>query len=699
MLSRFSLPAFILIACISLILFGCSSGHSPVSPDEVPPDTDGSFSFVRSGENSILLGAWTVLIDYESRSVEAVPVRTADRHFDVTVMIRPPRCYDCFRARNLSYDPDSETVTVDIGFRNPSNLTGWDVRGIVTDFGYMDFLNPDGYTELFSPTPGILNPFVAYITGVGQREFEPYGINYETMQIYNPTFPQFAPFTYVVEASWPDNCKEPYEVQFESISRDIPNDGETEAILGVYARDWQDNVTTVSVDLDPLGQPTLFLEPEGTIEDLWQGAVRCSPDTPPGDYEVLVKATSAPPVDQTADLYNYLTLTVVESQEPQSEPEMFGPAERVATTPGESFIWPKHAIVVTSDGVSHVVWIDNSPDPESNEFHVYYSYREGGVWSPVQQIDSEAGWAMYATIAADADDVVHVVWEDERDHVLGSDIYHASSEDMFSTEQAIVVGGDGFRNVQPKIMSGDDGSLHVAWHSSELLGLDDYEYDLWHMKRSFGSPGWESAMSIVSQESVIEAYPSITPGPSGSALIAYQSDATGTMGIYFTENRTGDFISPITVSLTDAYQPALDISPDGNIILAYFDYVDGSWSDVYFRVSQDMGMNWGSPLGVSISDDAYQYAPDVECTLEGDYHFAWHEEDGAGYPGRVLYREYLADGGWQDIIEFASAGDMGAFPSMDGDAQGHIHAVYEKWTLAEPPDQNNYEIWYRDSVP
>lgn len=696
MSTRFYLPAVILIALISL---GCSSGQSPVLPDESRPNADDSFSFVHAGENTIILGAWTVLIDYESKSVEAVPIRTAEIHVDVTVMIKPPRCYNCFLAKNLSFNSDTQILTIDIGFRNPSNITGYDVRGIVTEFGYMEFLNPDGYTDLFSPTSGVVNPFAAYDTGIGQREFEPYGAHYETLEIYNPTFPQFPPFTYVVEASWPDNCKEPYEVKFDSISRTIPNDGETEAVLRVYARDWQDNVSTVSVDLTDLGQPTLFLEPAGAIEDLWQGPVKCSPGVLPGDYEVLVTATTAPPFDQTSDIYNYLTLTVVEAQQQESEPEVFGMPERVAMTPGESFIWPRHAIAVTDNGVSHVVWIDNSPDPESNEFHVYYSNREGGVWSPAQQIDSEAGIALYATIVADSTNAVHVVWEDERDYVLGSDIYYASSNDGFLTETPIVSGANGFRNVHPKIVAGEDDTLHVAWHSLETVGLDEFEYDLWYTKRPFGAPGWESALSIVSQEDVVESYPSIAPGPFGTAYIAFQSDESGTMGIYFTGDQGGSFGLSIPVSLTDAYQPGLDVTPEGDLVLAYFDYVDGSWSDVYYRYSDDMGATWGSPQAVSASDDAYQYAPDVECTPEGDIHFAWHEENELGYPSRVLYREYLADEGWQDIIELAGQGYMGAFPSMDSDAQGHIHVVYELWTLAEPPDVNNYEIWYRNSVP
>jgi hypothetical protein len=83
-------------------------------------------------------------------------------------------------------------------------------------------------------------------------------------------------------------------------------------------------------------------------------------------------------------------------------------------------------------------------------------------------------------------------------------------------------------------------------------------------------------------------------------------------------------------------------------------------------------------------------------TAEGDVHIAWHEEDDLGYPLRVLYKEYVTGLGWQDTIEIS---DSGAFPNMAGDINGHIHLVYERLTVAVPPEEDNYDIWYRSSVP
>ncbi len=695
MLHRFTTVILILLTGF---IFACSGTRNPVQPENLPALPSGAaFEFTQAGENTLILGAWEIYIDPENLTVEAIPLRSAEQHFDVSPLLKPPNCYDCFLAKNLSFDAGTSILTVDIGFRNPSGIIGYDVRGIITYFGNKEFLNPDGYTLLFSPGPQQINPFVAYDTGIGNREFPGHTDQYETLDIYVPDFPQIAPFTYVVEASWPDNCKEPYEVKLAGISGSLFNDGSNAPLLQVYARDWQDDVATVTVDLGPIGGTITSLSPNGSIPDVWDAAISCSPGTPTGQYELLVTAVTSEPFDQTDSMFNYVMVNVTDPPAPGTE--IFNPPERVATTPGESFVWPKHSIAVTSDDVSHVVFIDNMPDPESNLFHVYYVNNDGGVWNAPVQIDKGNGYANYATIAAGPDDTLHVVWEDARDHVLGSDIYYVSSLDGFLAENIIVTGDDGYRNVHPRIVVGNDGNLHVAWHSLDMIDIGQYEYDVWYIKKSAGNPSWDPPVTVASEAGIVEAYPSVAPGPLGAAYIAYQSDTSGTSGVYFNKNTSGTFDSAVTVTISDSYQPAMDVAPDGTILIAFFDYLDGTYTDIYLRSSFDQGDTWSSPTPISSSQDAYQYSPDVECTPEGDYHVSWHEEDEMGRPGRVYYREFLASDDWLDIIELVSFGGMGAFPSMDSDAAGHIHVTYMLYTLAEPPGQNNYEIWYRDSVP
>jgi hypothetical protein len=688
MLNRLPLAALAILAGFG---FACAQSGSPSIPASTPP-TD----FAQVGQNTLVLGAWTVSIDPAAGTVEVAELRTADKHYNVTTLVTPPKCTNCFLVKNLTYDPPSQVVTVDIGFRNPSAVTGRDVRGIITHFGSMELLNPDGWIDLFSPTPGEINPFVAYITGVGKREYPGGGSFYETLQIYDPLFPKFDSFTYIVEASWPVNCAEPYEVSQNGITGDLYSDGSNSQKLTIVAHDWQNDVASASVNLAPIGGGVVLLNPDPGVPDGWSANISCAPATPVGDYSLQVQASSGPPFDQTDTMYNRAEVSVVEPPAPGIE--VFGDPEQVSSTPGKSFIWPRHAVAVTSDGIPHVVWVDNSPDPDSINFHVYYSNRTGGTWSTPQQIDGPDSYAVYATVAADPDNIIHVVWEDERDFVLGSSIYYSSSADGFATDTEIVQGADGLRNVHPRIVSGANGTLHVAWHTGQMLSDGGYESDVMYMRKTSGG-SWTLPLTAASTAGVLETYPAIAPASGDAAYIAYQSDEVDPHEILFTDSLSGSFSTPVQIVSGKAYQPAIDVAINGTIVVAYHDYQDGTFSDIYLKLSTDSGQTWSVAQPVSTANDKYQLAPDVECSPESDLHVCWHEEDDTGRPGRVYYREFIIGLGWQDIIEIVASDGMGAFPSMDSDPSGHIHLVYQLFTAGATPDEDNYDIWYRSSVP
>ena len=264
------------------------------------------------------------------------------------------------------------------------------------------------------------------------------------------------------------------------------------------------------------------------------------------------------------------------------------------------------------------------------------------------------------------------------------------------TEHRIIEGANGLRYVHPKVVASNDGTIYVACHSLEMVDLGKYEYDLWLTRKMPANPSFNPAVSVVSTEGVIEAYPSLVPAPSGGVYLAYSSDASSPNGIYFSRNTTGTFTAPVLVTASDAYQPSLAVAINGNILATYFNKGDGTYSDIFLRISTDEGDTWGSTTAISDSQIAWQIAPQVSTTLDGDVHVCWHEENDEGWPLRVLYREFVTSQGWQEIIEIS---DFGAFPSMAGDSLSHIHLVYEMLTPAEPPDEPNYEIWYRSSVP
>ena len=93
MLARLNLLVFALAACLIL---SCSGKSGPLSPQDTDNPQPQSFHFMDLDENTHILGIWDVVLDPVNLTVEAVESRSADAHFNVTAMVMPPKCTDCF---------------------------------------------------------------------------------------------------------------------------------------------------------------------------------------------------------------------------------------------------------------------------------------------------------------------------------------------------------------------------------------------------------------------------------------------------------------------------------------------------------------------------------------------------------------------------------------------------------------------------
>src|SRR3972149_8309291 len=105
---RFRLSALILVALIASSCSGGGKSPNPVEPSNGLSQSPEEFQFNRISENTIILGAWQIYIDPLAGEVNAVPLRTLDAHFNVSPIVRPPNCSDCFKAKNLNFDPDTK---------------------------------------------------------------------------------------------------------------------------------------------------------------------------------------------------------------------------------------------------------------------------------------------------------------------------------------------------------------------------------------------------------------------------------------------------------------------------------------------------------------------------------------------------------------------------------------------------------------
>ena len=695
--------AFIILAIA--FTFGCSS-YKGDSTGVIPPQEPERLCSPND-DGHALMGLYTIRIDAENLTVEAIRNREAEAHFNVTPYLLPPNCYDCFFVKILNVDPIAKNVNIRVTLKNPTNLSGYDVRGIILNFGGMTLLNPDSYTKLFGP--GAINPFVAWIPNQ-DRIFYPMQVNYEDISIHNPIYPSFPAFEYLVEASWPGHCREPYEVHPFNVSGDLNSDGTNSVLVNCMVYDWQNNIASVTIDLTPIGGA--FDVPMNDLGgSMWQKQITYISGPGEGYYSLLITATTSDAVvyNQT---YHYAVVHVIGAG--TEFPVEFGDEERVSFTSGASFMWPKHALAVDSSGLPHIVWSDNDPDPYSNIFKLYYSYRNAsGLWQTPILVGSADVDAVYATMCIDEGNVVHIVWEDQRPGQLASDIYYTNSNSNFTNEVKLTTATPQVRRAFPRCAFGN-GKVHIVWHDNRTNpGGDDY--DVYYIPYDPNSgPGTE--LAVEAQAGIYEGYPSIDLDSNGDIHVAYQ-EFNSVMQIFHREKSGSSFGTRHLVADNKAYQPAIRCGNNPNdVFVAFYDYSGGTFCSVYLSASNNGGTSFNKTKVSTVADE-YQVHPDVLQAQTGDIYMVWAEEgyvdiDGiAGpddlnkdgkidqndaVPHRVYFRQSMGLG-LQPPIILTGNDEAAAFPQIDVGVDKFVHVGYMKWTLDTP--YNNYEIYYRRSLP
>ena len=232
-----------------LILAGCSSGESPVTPPSSPPLTGiSSHTGENVQSNRYMSGLWAVTVAENHRDVEIIPLRTADMHMNAVNMLEYGMCDDCIEISIAGF-PSVDEILIDVTVTHPVDTaaaleyTVFDPRLIFITAGDFEFpvnerlisqsgihpriLNPDGYTSLFNPTefppsddlpPALqyihgksaigsnlsatLNPYSALAVDQPRRMFMPG--SEETVQMHIKMPSGSCQFGYAVDYSWLD---------------------------------------------------------------------------------------------------------------------------------------------------------------------------------------------------------------------------------------------------------------------------------------------------------------------------------------------------------------------------------------------------------------------------------------------------------------------------------------------------------------
>ena len=104
-------------------------------------------------------------------AVKEVPL--AETHYNVKNLLFPPKCIDCFLVQLLEVVGNRWKFSVTI--KNPTQITGYDVRCTCLKLGKVIVLNPSSYTKTFAYADDTdpINPFVVFDSGNGQNQWGP----------------------------------------------------------------------------------------------------------------------------------------------------------------------------------------------------------------------------------------------------------------------------------------------------------------------------------------------------------------------------------------------------------------------------------------------------------------------------------------------------------------------------------------------
>jgi hypothetical protein len=156
-----------LLIFLLVLALACSQGKdSPLMPDLIGDVESGDIE--REPEDMFVGGLWEVAIDKNTKEVNILQLRSADKAMNVLGFLEPPAMF--FLSINIStleVDPAEGRVGAHVILNHPlysaaGQFDGFDVRGIV--FG-PEIRNADGYTPLIRPKDFKGIPF-GYIDGM-----------------------------------------------------------------------------------------------------------------------------------------------------------------------------------------------------------------------------------------------------------------------------------------------------------------------------------------------------------------------------------------------------------------------------------------------------------------------------------------------------------------------------------------------------
>lgn len=371
-------------------------------------------------------------------------------------------------------------------------------------------------------------------------------------------------------------------------------------------------------------------------------------------------------------------LTLVPSMSAQT----WTAAKRLTWNPGYSAV-PN--LAADANNHIHLVWEDDSKDGNYEIFHKR-STDGGATWSKFKRLTWNSGWSSSPVVSTGSINTIHVVWSDE---VSGNrEIYYKRSTNggvtWGSSKRLTFNPGN---SIVPVIAIDSSDNIYLLWSDDSK----DSNYEIYLKKSTNGGATW-SSFKRLTWNSGASRYPAIAIDSSNKIHVAWQDSVSGPSEIFYKQSTNGGTTwttKRLTYNSGFSSLPAIAVDSSDNIQIAWEDSTPGN-SEIFLKRSTDGGVSW-SGIKRLTWNVGESYEPEIAVDSNNAVHVVWYDAT----PGNnEIFHKRSTNGGvmWDGANRLTWDPDDSLRPAIAADSNDTVHVVWQDDTTG------NNEIHYKKGI-
>jgi uncharacterized membrane protein len=302
----------------------------------------------------------------------------------------------------------------------------------------------------------------------------------------------------------------------------------------------------------------------------------------------------------------------------------------------------KYPSAAIDDNVIHLVWQDD----RDGGYEIYYkrSMNNGGTWEE-QRLTSYSGNSVYPAVAVNGSNV-HVVWQDDRDG--GNCIYYMSSNDYgenwdFGDVKKLY---PSWQAEHPRIAV-NGSNLYVVWQ--EYIYYDCY--NVYFMMSKNNGETWEDGNGNTDQAYVLSENNSRSPAiaVNNTIHVVWQEKRSYNWEIYYSRSSdNGETWNETRISNGNGSSEEPEIAVDNTVHVVwednrdgnpeiYYNCSDGEWLDTDVRLTNDSHYSKNPSIAVKENNVSVVWQDNRDGNLEIYYkkcvNSLWYNDTRLTYTG------------------------------------------------------------------